>query len=149
MVIRFRGHLEVDVPQVVVFELLADMAELHRWNPNVTTSRRVSGDRFVAGSTYESIIRRGPIQMTARSELTAVEAGRYVEYQGWIASFWSVDSLTFDGSGDGTRITFRNETTTPWWMRPVAAVLNASFQPQARRAVKGAARYLAETGVDS
>lgn len=149
MVIRFRGHLEVDVPQVVVFELLADMAELHRWNPNVIASRRVSGDRFVAGSTYESIIRRRPIQITARSELTAVEAGRYVEYQGWIASLWSVDALSFEATRTGTRITFRNETRTSRWLRPVGPLLNAAFQPQARRAVNGAARYLAETGVDS
>lgn len=148
MVIGFTGHLEVDLPPVVVFELLADMAELRRWNPNVIASRRVSGDRLGVGSTYESTIRRGPIRMTARSELTAVEPGRYVEYQGWIASLWSVDSLTFEGQGGGTRITFRNETTTPWWMRPMATMLNASFQPQARRAVDGAAQYLAEIGLD-
>jgi len=131
-----------------VFELLADMVELHRWNPNVRASRRISGDRFAAGSRYESIIARGPIRMTARSELVAVEPGRKVEYEGSIGWFWSVDSLTFEPSGDGTRITFRNETRTPRWLSPLIPLLNASFQGQARRAVEGAARYLGDTSSD-
>jgi uncharacterized protein YndB with AHSA1/START domain len=143
-VIAFTGQLEVDSPPLVVFELLADMAELHRWNPNVRTSRRISGDRLAPGSTYESIIARGPVRMTAHSELVTVEPGRKVEYEGSIAWFWSIDSLTFEASGDGTRITFRNETKTPRWLSPLTPLLNASFQRQARRAVEGAARYLAD-----
>ncbi len=141
--IEFTGHLEVDAAPDVVFELLADMAELHRWNPNVRESRRTSGDRLQLGSTYESIIARGPMRMSARSELVTVEPGQLVVYEGSIASFWSVDSLTFEASGGRTRITFRNETSTPRWLRPLTPLLNASFQRQARRAVEGADRYLA------
>ena len=140
--ISFTGQLEVNRAPVVVFELLADMAELHRWNPNVRMSRRISGDRFAPGSKYESIIARGPIRMTARSELVTVEPGRRVEYEGSIAWFWSIDSLTFEASGDGTRITFRNETQTPTWLRPITPLLSAAFQRQARRAVEGARQYL-------
>ena len=84
----------------------------------------------------------------ARSELVIVEPGRKVEYEGAIAWFWSVDSLTFEASGGGTRITFRDETRAPWWPRPLAPLLNASFQRQARRAVEGAARYLVDTSVE-
>lgn len=72
-----------------------------------------------------------------------VERGRKVEYEGTIARFWSVDSLTFDASGDGTLITFRNETTVPRLLRPLAPLMNAVFQTQAQRAVDGAARYVA------
>lgn len=146
--IAFTGHLEVEDPPSVVFELLADMDELHRWNPNVRSSRRIGGDRFTPGSTYESIIARGPLRMTARSELVEVELGRKVVYEGSIAWFWSVDSLTFEASGDGTRITFRNETSTPKWLRPLVPLLNASFQRQALRAVEGASQYLADTSSD-
>jgi len=147
-VIAFTGQLEVDRPQVVVFELLADMAELHRWDPNVRKSRRISGDRLAPGSKYESIIARGPVRMTARSELVTVEPNQKVEYAGSISWFWSIDSLTFEPYGDGTRITFRNETRTPRWLRPLNPLLNASFQGQARRAVEGAARYLANNPSD-
>jgi hypothetical protein len=147
-VIAFTGQFEVDQAPVVVFELLADMAELHRWNPNVRMSRRISGDRLSPGSKYESIIARGPIRMVARSELVTVEPGWRVQYEGWIGGFWSVDSLTFEPAGDGTRITFRNETRTPRWLSLLAPLLNASFQGQARRAVEGAARYLADTSSD-
>jgi len=143
-VIAFTKHLTVDNPPGDVFEALADMDVLHRWNPNVRTSRRISGDRFGLGSKYESIIARGPLRMTARSELVEVEMGRKVVYEGSIAWFWSVDSLTFEASGGGTRVTFRNETKTPRWLRPLIPLLNASFQRQARRAVDGAARYLTE-----
>ena len=141
--ILFIGHLEVDPPPAVVFELLADMADLHRWNPNVQSSRRVSGDRLTTGSMYHSVIARGPMRMTAHSELVVVDQGRKVEYRGTIARFWSVDSLEFEASGGGTLITFRNETTVPSLLRPLTPLMNAAFQRQAQRAVDGAARYVA------
>jgi len=59
-VIAFTGSLEVQGPPDLVFEKLADMDELHRWNPNVRSCRRVSGERFVPGSRYQSVIVRGP-----------------------------------------------------------------------------------------
>lgn len=142
VVIGFTGQLEVDVGPATVFELLADMAELHRWNPNVRSSERISGARFERGSRYESTIVRGPLRMTARSELVVVETNRKVQYEGSIGGFWSVDSLTFEPSGDGTRITFHNETQAPRWLRWLNPVLDAAFQRQARLAVDGARRYL-------
>lgn len=142
MLIGFTGQLEVGGPPAAVFDLLADMAELHQWNPNVRSSRRISGDRFEVGSRYRSTIAHGPMRMTAQSELVTVEPGRKVQYEGSIAAFWSVDLLTFEPSGDGTLITFHNETRGPGWLRPLRPLLNAAFQPQARRAVEGAGRYL-------
>lgn len=141
--IEFTGHLEVDEPPDAAFYLLADMAVLDQWNPSVRTSRRTSGGLLERGSRYESIITRGPLRMTARSLLAEVEPGRRVQYEGSIAGFWSVDSLTFEPMGEGTRITFHNETQTPTWLRPLTPLLNAAFQRQARRAVDGAQRYLA------
>lgn len=142
--IGFIGHLDVDQPPEQVFELLADMAELHRWNPNVSDSRRTSGDRLEPSSRYESTIVRGPARMTAHSELVAVEPNRMVRYEGSISGFWSIDSLAFQPAGAGTRIIFSNETTTLSWLRPLTPLLDAAFQRQARRAVEGARRYLAE-----
>ena len=141
--IEFTGQLEVGEPPAAVFELLADMTDLHEWNPNVRSSRRISGDRFEAGSRYESTIVRGPVRMTARSELVMVDRGRRVQYEGSISGFWSVDSLTFEPSGGGTLITFANVTRGPGWLRPLLPRLNAAFQRQARRAVEGAGRFLA------
>jgi hypothetical protein len=108
----------------------------------VRSSRRISGDRFEQGSRYESTIARGPVRMTARSELVLVAPGRKIQYEGSIGGFWSVDSLTFEQRRDGTRITFHNETQTPSWLRPLTPMLNAAFQRQARRAVESARRYL-------
>jgi uncharacterized protein YndB with AHSA1/START domain len=147
--IRFIGSLEVDHPPEVAFELLADMAELHKWNPNVTDSRRTAGDRLGQGSRYESTIARGPIRMTAHSKLVAVEASKKVTYKGSIGRFWSVDSLTFEPSGEGTLITFHNETESPLFLRPLAPLMNAAFQRQARKAVEGARRYLVGSTPDS
>ena len=141
--IEFTRHLDVDRPPAEVFELLADMAELHRWNPSVRSSRRVIGDRLEEGSEYESTIVRGPVRMTARSVLVEVEPPHVVRYEGSIGGFWSVDSLTFQPSEAGTRVVFRNQTRTPTWLRLLTPLFNVVFQPQARRAVEGAKRYLA------
>lgn len=107
------------------------------------SSQRISGNRLELGSRYESTIAGGPMRMTARSEFVTVEPGRKVQYEGSIAGFWSVDSLTFEPSGDDTRITFHNETQAPGWLRPLIPLLNAAFQRQARQAIEGAGRYSA------
>ena len=85
------------------------------------------------------------MRMTARSTLTEVEPGRSVTYEGSISGLWSVDSLTFEPRGEGTRITFSNRTRPPAWLGPFTPILNAAFQPQARKAVEGARRHLAAT----
>lgn len=110
--ISFAEQLEVPCAPDIAFELLADMAELDRWNPNVPSSRRVSGERFEPGSRYQSVLARGPIRLTARSELVTVEPGRRVEYQGSIAWFWSVDSMEFVADGETARAS-RSETRRP------------------------------------
>jgi hypothetical protein len=98
-VITFTGHLDVALPPDAMFVRLADMAELDRWNPNVTASRRTNGDRLVVGSTY---LRSdgGPLRMTARSTVTEVEPGRSVTYEGSISGLWSIDTLTFEPRGE-------------------------------------------------
>ncbi len=77
-----------------------------------------------------------------------VELGRKVISEGSIVWFWSVASLTFEASGHGTRITFRNETSSPRWLKPLIPLLNASLQRQAQRAVEGAWQSLADTSSD-
>ncbi len=140
--IGFDETISVPAPPRHAFDQLADMAELARWNPTVVTSRRLRGEKFAVGSTYECTLRRGPLRMTALSELTRVEPGRSVTYEGTISGFWSVDTLIFEPDGSGTRITFLNQTRPPRWLRPFTPILNAAFQPQAHRAVEGARRYL-------
>lgn len=142
--IEFTGSLDVAQSPEVTFDLLADMANLDRWNPNVVQSALVSGTSLEPGARFESVIKRGPIRLTAKSELIAVDPARRVEYAGSIGGFWSVDSLMFEPSGSGTRITFSNETTVPRWLRPLTPFLDAAFQRQARKAVAGAEEYLAQ-----
>lgn len=141
--IRFTGELEVECTPAYAFERLADMTELDLWNPNVTSSRRIEGGRLEPGSRYESVIVRGPIRMTAESTLVEVEPGLRVRYEGSISIFWSVDELRFEASESGCRITFSNESHGPGWLRILGPLLDAAFQPQARKAVHGAQRHLA------
>ncbi len=142
--IQFIGHLQVSRPPEEVFRALADMAVLSQWNPNVAESRLTEGEHLQVGSRYASEVVRGPIRLTARSVLVAVEPNHSVRYEGSIGSFWSIDSLIFQPTEGGTRVTFLNETRTPAWMRPLTPLLNATFQRQAAKAVEGARQYLAE-----
>ena len=86
--------------------------------------------------------RPSPVVRSAWRQLVQIKPRRRVQYEGWIAGFWSVDSLSFETWGDGARITFRNETRTPVRLRPFERLLKAAFQRQARRAIEGARRYL-------
>lgn len=144
--IRFTGTLDVDCAPEVAFDALADMSQISEWNPNVVESALVSGEPLTVGSTYSAVIRRGPLRMAARPRLVAVDPGRHVEYEGTIGGFWSVDSLSFEAVDGGTRITFFNETKPPAILKLLGPVMNAAFQPQARKAVAGARGYLESAG---
>lgn len=120
------------------------MTNLHQWNPNVRSSRRIEGGRLEPGSRYESVIVRGPMRMRAESTLVDLEPGRRVRYEGAISIFWSVDELTFEAAEHGCRITFSNESYGPAWLRPFEPLVDAAFQPQAAKAVRGAERHLAQ-----
>lgn len=142
--ISFTGELEVACTPAYAFDRLADMTQLDQWNPNVTRSRRIEGEPLELGSRYESTIVRGPFRMKAESTLVAVEPWRLVRYEGAISVFWSRDQLRFDETVQGCRITFSNESRGPAWLRPIEPLLDMAFQPQARKAVRGAQRYLTD-----
>ncbi len=144
--IRFTGHLDVACAPAHAFDLLADMTDLDQWNPNVARSRRIEGEALAPGSRYESFIVRGPLRMRAESTLVDVELGMRVRYEGAISIFWSIDELSFEPSDQGCRITFFNESRGPAWLRPFEPLLDAVFQPQARKALRGADRYLTDSG---
>ncbi len=59
-------------------------------------------------------------------------------------SKWNRDWIQFTPEGEGTRLTFRNESSLPRWARPLRWVISTAFHRQAQRSVDGAARYLAE-----
>ena len=141
--IGFSHQVEIRQPPFHVFEMLADMDDLDKWNPSVASSKRTHGNYLELNSKYESTLTRGPVKMTASSTLVAVEAGRTVRYEGPIGPFWSVDTLVFRPARHGTQLTFHNQTGSPTWMIPLHPLLNALFQRQARRAVNGALEYLA------
>lgn len=142
--IRFSQHLQTHHPPRDAFDMLADMADLHRWNPNVSTSRRTSGSGLDPGSTCEYTIAGPAVRLTGRARLVSVEPGGSICYEGRIGPMWSTDAITFQRTATGTRVTFRNETRTAWWLRPIEPILNATFQRLAPRAVDGARRHLGD-----
>lgn len=86
--------------------------------------------------------------MAARSELRTIDIGRSVTYEGWIAGYWSIDSLTFEPGAEGTCITFHNRSRPQRWLRLRTPLFDVAFKPQARRAVEGAKRLLEGAGTD-
>lgn len=136
--IRYRESIVTEVSAADAFELLGDMATLDTWNPNVSASQRISGERLEVGSEYRSTISRGPMRMRATSRLVESAPGRRVLYESTISGMHSIDGIDFEQTEGGTIVTFFNESRPPAWLRPLAPLLGAAFRPQARRAVAGA-----------
>ena len=139
--INFEQSTTVPVAPAAAFAI-ADMASLADWNPAVTRSELLEGDPLVKGARYACTLARGPLRLQVFPELVDVVPERLVVYAGKFGFAHSTDTIEFAPEGQGTRLTFRNQSQLPVWARPFTLPITAAFHRQARRAVLGAVDYL-------
>jgi carbon monoxide dehydrogenase subunit G len=93
-------------PVEAVFDYLSDFTSTNDWDPGTVETTRTAGDGGV-GTTYHNV----SDFMGRRTELTyetlTLERPAKVEFRGRNKKATTLDTLTLEPDGDGTRITYR------------------------------------------
>lgn len=141
MVVEFERSVFVPCSASQAFAI-ADMATLADWNAAVARSELVEGQPLVVGARYACTLARGPVRLSASPILVEMVPDGFVRYAGRFGPAHSEDSIRFTPEGKGTRLTFRNLSTLPGWVRPMRLPITKLFHRQANRAIEGAVRDL-------
>ena len=101
---RFTNTITIDRPATAVFEYLADLENLPRWNYAIVETHKVSQGPVGVGTVYQQV-RSVPRRSEEGFEVTAYNPPRQLEIQGQLGPFPSRLSYALDTVPEGTRVT--------------------------------------------
>lgn len=114
----------IDAPPSAVWGALRDIASHTDWMQDAEAIRFTSERREGVGTTFEADTKVGPFRLRDPMEVTVWEEGRSMGIRhGGTVTGTGLFTLEPD-DGAGTRFTWQEELTFPWWMGgPVASVV--------------------------
>jgi len=142
---RYRASLVAPGPVDEVFDYLADFANAAKWDPGIVRARKTTRGPVRVGTAFEIVSAFFGREVPLRYEVTALEPGRLVVFEGEGASVRSVDTLTFAAApGGGTKLTYDAVLTGKGVLRVFDPALQLAFWWLGRQALAGLARALAK-----
>lgn len=141
---RFRASLAAPGPVESVFEYLADFSNAAKWDPGVVRARKTTRGPVREGTAFEIVSAFLGREVPLRYEITALEPGKRVVFDGEGATVRSLDTITFEKiRGGGTQVTYDAVLTLKGVLRVFDPGLQLAFWWLGRRAVAGLAEALA------
>ncbi len=110
---RLRAAIEIDAPREHVFALAGDIAKRPEWTTFVNEVSITSGDGKSAGTKDKTVAKIGPQSKTWEGTLTEYEAGQ-VMARSFGGYFVGEERMTFEPSGNGTRVEWSVNYTPPF-----------------------------------
>lgn len=128
----------------IAFARMIDLARVPEWDRGITGSRLVDGEPGSVGARYEiALTGFDGKPTTAMYELTSVDPDRAFTMVGTNPTFRAVDTLRFEPSDDGCRVSYDAELTPMGDPPPVSdAQLASTFAAIVAIAEAGVSSYL-------
>jgi hypothetical protein len=127
-VTRIRVSTTIGAPPRAVWSALKDIASHVEWMDEALAIRFTSAKRHGVGTTFDCDTRVGPLQVTDRMEITEWRPGRAmgIVHSGVVTGSGRFTLRRRIGRGGGTRFTWEERLTFPWWMGgPVGAAVGS------------------------
>jgi hypothetical protein len=110
-----------------VFDYLANLENLPRWNYAIRETRKISPGPIGEGSAYRQF-RTLPKPMEERLEIKVYEPGHPLDVSGGFANFQGVTSYVLDPFGDDTKLTNEIELHASGVLSPLAALTTSNIK---------------------
>jgi len=88
------------------YAFMSDFSNAERWDPGVSTARRLDDGPIQPGSAFELIVLFGGRKMPLRYEVRSMRVPEEVVFVASTNRLDSVDTLSFERVGDGCRMTY-------------------------------------------
>ncbi|GHO73833.1 hypothetical protein KSD_16040 [Ktedonobacter sp. SOSP1-85] len=116
---KFSNSILIHRPTVNVFDYLAHLENLPRWNYAIQETRKISQGPIGVGSVYQQF-RTLPKPMEEKLTIKVYESGHHLVVSGGFAYFQGEASYTLDSFGDDTRLTNEIELHAPGALNALA-----------------------------
>jgi len=103
---RYAATIESSMRSEDAFDYMAMFTNAAEWDPNVVEASRLDTGELRVGSAFRIVSRFAGRSVALRYEITAYDAGRRVVLKAWQPAFGSVDTITVEPWGEGSRVTY-------------------------------------------
>jgi len=102
------------------FAFMSDFSNAERWDPGVLSAQRLDAGEVRVGSSFDLTVAFAGRKLTLRYVVRSLKAPHQVVFAAATNLLESVDTLTFEGRGDASRVTYDADLR----FKGVAAVAN-------------------------
>jgi uncharacterized protein YndB with AHSA1/START domain len=129
----------IDRPVAEVFAAIADAANYHKWNPTVTSARKLSAAETGLGSRFEWRLRGfGAVVQ----EFGEFEKGKRIRIVPQMRGLTGSHRFMFTGEGGGTRVDHELAMQAAGWFRLLAPFIGMIGRRNLRDTTAALKRYM-------
>lgn len=129
-------------PAAEVFDYMADLRNFARWDPSVTRSELVTGDRPGPDACYDVAVDVGPRTLRLRYRTEHHDPPRHVRVRAETRLLTSIDTITVTVREEGCEVTYDARLELAGPLRILDPLLERAFRRTADRAAQSLRRVL-------
>lgn len=134
---RYTASLETTRSPADTFAYLSDFSTTEEWDPGVIEAERLGDAPIGAGTEFRLLARFLGRSNTLIYRIVEFEPSELVTFRGESATVVSLDRITFEPTGRGTRVTYDAELTLKGVLRLADPLLGLAFERVGDRALGG------------
>jgi carbon monoxide dehydrogenase subunit G len=140
---HYKASVDTDRPQAEIFAYLSDFSTTAEWDPGVVEAERLGDGPIGEGTEFRLLARFLGRESPLTYRVVEYEPPTAVTFRGESSSVVSLDRITFQPAGAGTRITYDARLTLKGPMRLADPLLALAFNRVGDRALAGLRETLA------
>jgi len=130
--------------QAAAFEQVADLGNIHRWDPGVVESDKVTPEPMGVGTTYALSLRYGARDVSMLYVVTEYEPNELIVYEGSGGMVKAIDTIRFVPHVNGTEVIYEADLRLTGLARLAQPFMRSKFATIGQSAGDGLRSWLRE-----
>ncbi len=142
--IRLEETVEVPGSRENVFRYTSDFTNIEQWDPGVWESRKLSPGPPGPGTEYRLVVSSGPMRIPMTYRVREYDPPRKVVLEGEGEKLHALDTISFEETPSGTRITYTAELSFKGVLGSMETLMTGRLRQVGKDAVEGLRTTLTE-----
>jgi carbon monoxide dehydrogenase subunit G len=144
--VRFSEQIVVSRPAAVAFHYIAEFENTADWDPGIAESRKLTDGPVRVGSQFDVVALFRGKRQRFRYTVTELDDGRRIVLEGVGAKATSVDAITVETRGSGSRISYTADIRLKGFRRLAEPLLKPLLAKTGEDALAGLKQKLDSLG---